>query len=68
MLKEKNNNLKRDMSENEILKKVLTGKLNEQKTKQMWQTVTQHMQKISISTKCIIGNKKQIFSNSKHSK
>lgn len=68
MLKEKNNNLKRDMSENEILKKVLTGKLNEQKTKQMWQTVTQHTQKISISTKCIIGNKKQIFSNSKHSK
>ena len=67
MLKEENN-LKQDTSEKEILKKTLTEKLNKQRTKQMWQTETQHTRKISISTKCIIRNEKQICFTSKHSR
>ena len=36
--KEKDSKLKHDMSQKEILINSLTGKLNEERTKQMWQT------------------------------
>ena len=39
-LKEENNKLKHDMNEKDTLIKVLTGKLNEERKKQMWQTET----------------------------
>ena len=39
-LKEENNKLKHDMNEKDTLLKVLTGKLNEERNKQMWQIET----------------------------
>ena len=39
-LKEENNKLKHDMNEKDTLIKVLTGKINEERKKQMWQTET----------------------------
>ena len=39
-LKEESNKLKHDMNEKDTLIKVLTGKLNEERKKQMWQTET----------------------------
>ena len=39
-LKEEKNKLKHDMNEKDTLIKVLTGKLNEERNKQMWQTET----------------------------
>ena len=39
-LKEENNKLKHDMNEKDTLIKVLTGKFNEERKKQMWQTET----------------------------
>ena len=39
-LKEENNKLKHDINENDKLIKALTGKLNEERNKQMWQTET----------------------------
>ena len=39
-LKEENNKLKHDINEKDKLIKALTGKLNEERNKQMWQTET----------------------------
>ena len=39
-LKEESNKLKHEMNEKDTLIKVLTGKLNEERKKQMWQTET----------------------------
>ena len=39
-LKEEKNKLKHDMNEKDTLIKVLTGKLNEERNKKMWQTET----------------------------
>ena len=39
-LKEESNKLKHDMNEKDTLIKVLTGKLNEERKKQLWQTET----------------------------